>query len=234
MRSFHNFLRIIIIFGIPTGSRPVEETTSLEQRTPSSEHPIPDMAFPDALIAMKDTVNRVSAANGQFPVLDGATLDDLQRLLDIIASHVERMREATQGNNSGTTSNSNTHPNPNAGKAPARIHNKANENIQVTNNKKPHPMAIPPGAVIVNHGSMSGDKEDHNGDESPKGELHVTSDEHGFTNITCKGISVCNPVTVISGKDGKKIKLLDKLDKADRKKNKKKFKSWMKGKDKDV
>jgi hypothetical protein len=228
MRSFHNFLRIIIIFGIPAGSRPVEETTSLEQRTPSSEHTIPDMAFPDALMAIKDTVNRVSDANGQVSVLDGAILDDLQRLLDIIASHVERMHEATQGGNSGTNSNSNTHANPDAGKAPARIHNKANDN------KKPHPMAIPPGAVIVNHGSMSGDKEDHHDDESLKGELHVTSDEHGFTNITCKGISVCNPVTVISGKDGKKIKLLDKLDKADRKKNKKKFKGWMKGKDKDV
>jgi hypothetical protein len=230
MRSFHNFLRIIIIFaifGILAWSRPVDGTTSLEQRSPSSETTTPDdMAFPDALMAMKDTANRVSAANGEGSIPDGATLDDLQRLLEIVASHLERMREAaTQGgSDNGTTTSS-----PDAGKPPAEVHNKANDD-----DKKPHPMAIPPGAVIVNPGSVSGDKPDHNNGESPKGELQVTSDERGFVNITCKGISVCNPVTVISTKDGKKIKLLDKLDKADRKKNKKKFKGWMWGKDKDV
>ena len=222
MRSFHNFLRIIIIiaaiFGILAWSRPVEGTTGLEQRSPSKTTTPDDMAFPDALMAMKDTANRVSAAtNGQGSVPDGATLDDLQRLLDIIASHLERMRETAQGGNSnnGTTSSSSS---PDAGNAPATIHN-----------KRPHPMAIPPGAVIVNPGSVSGDKDGHSDGESPKGELQVTSDDHGFINITCKGISVCNPVTVISTKDGKKIK----LDKADRKKNKNKFKGWMSGKDKD-
>jgi hypothetical protein len=228
MRSFHNFLRIIIIFGlfgILAWSRPVEGTTSLEQRSPSSETTTPDdVAFPDALMAMKDTANRVSAANGQGSALDGATLDDLQRLLDIVTSHLERMREAAAqgGSNNGTTTTSSS--SPNASNPLAKVHN-----------KKPHPMAIPPGAVIVNPGSVSGDKPDHSDGESPKGELQVTSDEHGFINITCKGISVCNPVTVISTKDGKKIKLdkLDKLDKADRKKNKNKFKDWMWGKDRD-
>lgn len=206
MPSFHSLLRIVvIILSVPAGSRPVEETTSLDKRTPSIEATTPDIALPDALIAVKDTVSRVSASTGQGSIPDSTTLDDLQRLLDIIAGHVERMREATQGGGGNNTiSNSNSNSN-NAGKAPTEIHN-----------KKPHPMAIPDGAVIVNHGST-----DHsdNDDSSQKGELHVTSDEHGFTNITCKGISVCNPVTVISTKDGKKIKL-DKLDKADKKKSK--------------
>jgi Na+-transporting NADH:ubiquinone oxidoreductase subunit NqrF len=51
------------------------------------------------------------------------------------------------------------------------------------------------------------------------------NESSGAINITCKGISVCNPVTIINEKGGKKVKL-DKLDKAAAKGRKKAGKNW--------
>jgi hypothetical protein len=59
-----------------------------------------ELAFPEALAALRNTVSRASAAHDVGSEdEDPDVLDDLERLLDIIANHVERMRKATQATN---------------------------------------------------------------------------------------------------------------------------------------
>lgn len=169
---------------------------------------IRDVAFPDALISINATALKASTAKVQGSVDDTGVLDDLQKLLNIIAGHVERMREATHGN--GTT----------AGQVPAPEANRKTNNRPTTATTR----KTANGAVIVNHGTLP-QNDNHpqgqrQGEEQIGGLEVVTNSETGFTNITCKGISVCNPVTVINEKGGKKIKP-GKLDKAAEKAKKK-------------
>ncbi|KAL2130263.1 hypothetical protein VTI74DRAFT_6680 [Chaetomium olivicolor] len=72
------------VFAAPTpASAPVRRTIAAT------------MALPDAVSAVNEAVASVSKANEQGGLKDSAILDDIERLLDIIATHVERIRQAT-------------------------------------------------------------------------------------------------------------------------------------------
>jgi hypothetical protein len=154
---------------------------------------IPDMPLPEAIHAIQATVQSASRQGS-------IDIDDLQRLLDIIASHVERMREATHG---GTSS-----------RATTTVHSKAQ--------------------TQDNGGQRSGGYHHHDGigstaDVTYQGPTDSGDEHSGLVNITCKGISVCNPVTVYNGKDSKGLGTVYKeAGKAARKGNKAGKKSWWK------
>jgi hypothetical protein len=161
--------------------------------TPANRIIIPDMPLPEAIQAIQATVHSASRQGS-------IDIDDLQRLLDIIANHVERMREATHGGNSSSSRTTTT------------IHSKAR--------------ALDGGGQEGGGGSYH--HYDGSGNTVDVNYQAPTEDEHGgLVNITCKGISVCNPVTVYNGKGGKNLgKIYKDADKAAKKGDKAGKKGW--------
>ncbi|KAK4043702.1 hypothetical protein C8A01DRAFT_32231 [Parachaetomium inaequale] len=242
--------------------------TDLNGTATIDDAPAPDrttdeeLAFSEALAALRNTVSRASAAHDAgSEEEDPDVLDDLERLLGIIADHVERMREAMQGTN-GTNAPPATAASP--AEAPAAHHaGTDNRNGDDSNNKAPAPAAgeaaqapsaaaspawawagpsnttnddatektpDDPAPVIINQADMFPDADtDADADDTTTqvggGPQVQYNEPSGAINITCKGISVCNPVTIINEKGGKRIKL-EKLDKAAAKGRKKAGKNW--------
>ncbi|KAH6845327.1 hypothetical protein B0I37DRAFT_355808 [Chaetomium sp. MPI-CAGE-AT-0009] len=90
------------------------------------------------------------------------------------------------------------------------------------------------GPVVVNYDDMFGGMVTITATEAEDGAggLEVQHTESGGIHITCKGISVCNPVTIINGKGGRRINLakLEKaVEKARKKAQKKEAKKKKKG-----
>ncbi|KAK3301022.1 uncharacterized protein B0H64DRAFT_438134 [Chaetomium fimeti] len=80
--------------------------------------------------------------------------------------------------------------------------------------------------VIINHDEMFGGTVSITATEAEDGAGGLAvqhSTESGGIHITCKGISVCNPVTIINGNGGRRFKL-SKLEKAEEKRRKKEAK----------
>jgi hypothetical protein len=71
------------------------------------------------------------------------------------------------------------------------------------------------GPVVVNHDDMFGGTVTITATEAEDGAggLDVHHTDSGGIHIICKGISVCNPVTIVNGKGGRRIDLA-KLEKA--------------------
>ncbi|KAK4152247.1 hypothetical protein C8A00DRAFT_16439 [Chaetomidium leptoderma] len=168
----------------------------------------PNITLPDAICAMNATVYKANAANVTADIKDNSALDDLQKLLNIIANHVERMRKAIHGNVARAAL-----PEFQAPALPA-------EAADFDTMTAP---SFDSGDIII----MDAPFDDFNTMTAPSFDsaeiMDAPFDDYtttvpgdanppGLINITCKGIGVCNPVTIIKEKDGKKIKV-DKVEK---------------------
>ncbi|AEO65964.1 98a79abf-0207-4b42-8ca3-87ee192b87ec [Thermothielavioides terrestris] len=132
----------------------------------------------DAVLAVNAAVSKASI---QGSLQDSGVLDDIERLLDIIASHVERIRDATGGNNNNGTSDHN---------ATGAISHHADDTdpeLEDNNNNDSPPKKHPPLLADAFAGAD---------DTGPGPEPNI--------NITCNGITVCNPVAILNGKGGRK------------------------------
>ncbi|KAK4252239.1 hypothetical protein C7999DRAFT_26961 [Corynascus novoguineensis] len=190
---------------------------------------IPDGDIPEVLPALNRAVHRASLAEGPNYPGDAEFLDNLERLLEIIAAHVKRMRQskAVLGGANGPTDG-----------APQRYEAAPSPTL-AANSGKTASKALEP--VIINYDDMFPDCQSQGelpqrkqGDGTEDGQVNL-ADGHGngpqvqysergnggtSFNIICKGISVCNPVTIVNDRGGRRRKL-DKLDKAAAKRRKK-------------
>ncbi|KAL1841252.1 hypothetical protein VTJ49DRAFT_7254 [Mycothermus thermophilus] len=140
---------------------------------------------------------------------DPKLLDGLRKLLDIIDSHTERMRDGGCGG-CGGGGRVNTAANNTANALTGGGVEEEEEGIEYTNpNCDPDPLDLLQGLPPRPR------------PQPPQNEVQVSSDDRGSIHITCKGISVCNPVTVVHSKDGKSISL-DALGSSD-------GRSWWRG-----
>jgi hypothetical protein len=132
------------------------------------------------------TINAtVSHASAQGVIQDSGILDDIERLLNIIGDHVERIRGpyVTNSTHNGTytTSSTNaTYPLRQNTTTPSTVVSSDAPGTKTTNNKAG-------STTIVNPPSFA--------------EIFGSASDKNIT-IHCKGVSVCNPVTVVSDKNG--------------------------------
>lgn len=155
LSTFAFLVRVVIIFNI-TLAMPVWRSQA--QSTQNSTLPLHD--------AVQAVNAAVISASSQGQLQDTGVLDDIERLLDIIANHVERMRETTAGTRNGTTTDK---------------HFRTSTATSNKNIKAPPPLLADILAAADDGASESN------------------------INITCKGISVCNPVTIFNEKGAHKI-----------------------------
>lgn len=182
---------------------------------------------PSVYVTIDDTVNRVASSSPS-----DADNANLQRLLELLTEHLAKVKQSgdySSSNNNGNESRFQRVPTTKALSHEEHDHEEEDKNGR------------PANAVVINQADMfpeGGDKH-----EQPKGEEHHEEVDFkdyqrqgqfkpqnqggqrgegqqgqeavGFT-IFCKGISVCNPVTIINGKGGRKLKI-DKLEKIGRK-----------------
>ncbi|KAL2199894.1 hypothetical protein P885DRAFT_58089 [Corynascus similis CBS 632.67] len=188
-----------------------------------------DEAIPEVPPALNRAVHRVSLAEGPNYPGDAEILDNLERLLEIIAAHVKRMRQsqAVRGGANGSTDG-----------APQRYETVPSPTLAADSGKTASKALKP---VIINYDDMFPDCQSQGelpqrqqGDGTEDGQVNW-ADGHGngpqvqysergdggtIFNITCKGISVCNPVTIVNDRSSRRLQL-DKLDKAAAKRRKK-------------
>ncbi|AEO54045.1 hypothetical protein MYCTH_2296120 [Thermothelomyces thermophilus ATCC 42464] len=152
--------------------------------------------IPGVLTALDDTAHRASIARRPSPPGDAAdndVVDDFERLLQVIAGHVDRMRQQSSRADDDNNDTDDTTANGGGGGGPGRVE------------AAPSP-ALAPAPVVINYDAMFPDRappaqgwsSQHKGDNADDGGGGDGSGNTNF-NITCKGISVCNPVTVVNG-----------------------------------
>ncbi|KAK4239917.1 hypothetical protein C8A03DRAFT_32025 [Achaetomium macrosporum] len=138
---------------------------------------------PDLLSAVATINASVSHASAQGVIQDTGILDDIERLLNIIGDHVERIRGPYVGNSTSdatytpnaaypltNTTATSTVPVIDAGVAGTKTTKNKSASTTITN---------PPSFADI-FGAANGSQSEKN----------IT--------VHCKGISVCNPVTVLS------------------------------------
>ncbi len=197
---------------------------------------------------IESSANAADSANIQGELEDSGLFDDLERLLNIIGDHVDRMRG--EGNDSpkgkgfklkDSDKKNGTKPvlakelehKGAASPSPAGDDDNINTGFSATEEPATEPAepGFPPfqgapGPSIfdppspndhndfpnsLHHNDGVGhdnthqqEEESHPAPPPPAGSPEVSEPDHGFTNITCKGISVCNPVTVFHEKGANK------------------------------
>ncbi|KAL2166803.1 hypothetical protein VTG60DRAFT_2120 [Thermothelomyces hinnuleus] len=192
--------------------------------------------IPGVLAALNDTVHRASISRRPSPPGDADdVVDDLERLLQVIAGHVDRMRQQSSradDNNGtdGTTANDGgggpgrVEAAPSPALAPAAAASSSSSPLLGADyhgsgeDKDDHDRGqdhdhndggtLAP--VVINHDAMFPDRApsvqgwsntgDNADDDGGSGGSGGSGSGNTHFNITCKGISVCNPVTVVNGR----------------------------------
>ncbi|KAK3310488.1 uncharacterized protein B0T15DRAFT_518654 [Chaetomium strumarium] len=131
---------------------------------------------PDLLSAIAAINATVSRASAQGVIQDSGILDDIERLLNIIGDHVERIRGPYVGNSTNNATTFTTTNTTASSTVPVAI----GTGTKTTNNKAASTTITNPPSFADIFGSAHGSLSDKN----------IT--------VNCKGISVCNPVTVVS------------------------------------
>ncbi|KAK3906976.1 hypothetical protein C8A05DRAFT_29179 [Staphylotrichum tortipilum] len=195
---------------------------------------------------IESTASSADSANIQGQFEDSGIIDDIERLLDIIGNHVDRMRgeggasfEAkgfklkdlydSDNNDKDSHQNKPVHAKElehkgAASPAPAGD-NAESSAIEPATEEEPSfpPFQGAPGPSIFDppaggdnnefpNSFEDGGNNNHQQQEEPSHPAHPPAfpeigepaGDSGFTNITCKGISVCNPVTVFHEKGADK------------------------------
>ncbi|KAK4141823.1 uncharacterized protein C8A04DRAFT_30514 [Dichotomopilus funicola] len=218
---------------LDTTAEPLDTPTTiipstLDESSDETPDETPENDERSVYITIGDTVNRVASESSPSDA-DNA---NLQRLLELLTEHLARVKQSAD---SATSSNeSSGFQRVPTSKALAHEDHGHEEEEEDKNGR-------PANAVIINKADMfpEGDKHEQQQEhQQPKGEQHHEEasdfkdyqrqgqfkpqnqggegqEAVGFT-IFCKGISVCNPVTIINGKGGRKLKI-DKLEKFGRK-----------------
>ncbi|KAL2182417.1 hypothetical protein L209DRAFT_759520 [Thermothelomyces heterothallicus CBS 203.75] len=149
---------------------------------------------PGILTALNHTVHRANIARRPSPPGDSDdVVDDLERLLQVIAGHVDRMRQQSSRADDNNGTDDTTANDGGGGGGPGRVE------------VAPSP-ALAPAPVVINYDAMFPDRAPspaqgrsrHEGDNADADDDGDGSGNTNF-NITCNGISVCNPVTVVNG-----------------------------------
>ena len=201
MPCLKRLLSSLIIFRIAVLAAPA----------PADESGLLPLILPESARGITASLDSARLINTQGAIDDGDVLDNLQRLLNMIGDHVDKIcgfyNDKYKNDDRGTA------PAPAPALAPIPT---------------PDPVlfeTIPEEqaghTTTVETGNADGD----HADEILLPEIFSGANETSFTNITCKGVSVCNPVTVFNEKGAKRIKW-SKIEKAMRKKAEKKTKDW--------
>ncbi len=142
-----------------------------------------------------DAIN-AGAASTQGDIDDDGLLDDLERLIEILGDHVDHLRGGSDENDTDDEGEVKDNWEGGEGGPPASEEaDQADERNSADYTTAGHHDDASDGGII------------------PIAEPHVVNHipepvyqdyDPGFVNITCKGISVCNPVTVIGGNKGDK------------------------------
>ncbi|KAH6619720.1 hypothetical protein B0J18DRAFT_252451 [Chaetomium sp. MPI-SDFR-AT-0129] len=216
-----------------TTAEPLDTTTITPSTLDESSDETPDETpdededeQPSVYITIGDTVNRVAESSPS-----DADNANLQRLLELLTEHLARVKQSADYASSSSSNESSGFQRVPTSKALAHEDHGHEEGEEDKNGR-------PANAVIINKADMFPEGEKHEQQAQSKGEQHHDEasdfkdyqrqgqfkpqnqggegqEAVGFT-IFCKGISVCNPVTIINGKGGRKLKI-DKLEKFGRK-----------------
>lgn len=132
------------------------------------------------------------AASTQGDIDDDDLVDDLERLIEILGDHVDHLRGGSDGHDTDDEDEGKDKWGDEGGSSAPEDADQADGHMSADHTTDGY------------HGDASA------GDiAEPRVVNHVPEPayqgyEPGFVNITCKGISVCNPVTVIGGSKGSK------------------------------
>lgn len=195
MPCLKRLLSSLVIFraSVLAAPAPVDETG-----------PLP-LLLPDAAKEITASLESVRSANAQSAINNGDVLDDIERLLNIIGDHVDKI--CGLYNDKIQNGDRCTHPAIASVPTPDPIF------LETTPDEQD------------DHAMVETDDANVNPNDAGLADFLSGANETMFTNITCKGISVCNPVTVFNEKGARRMKW-SKIEKAMRKKADKKTKAW--------
>ncbi len=146
---------------------------------------IPRSAFPeDTFDASTEDLGAdaisANAASAQGDLDDDGLLDDLERLIEILGDHVDHLRGGSDENDNDDEDDGRDKDEDEGGSsAPGEADEADGHRFADHTAAEPHAVNHVPEPVYQDF-------------------------DPGFVNITCKGISVCNPVTVVGGSKGDK------------------------------
>ncbi|KAG7292487.1 hypothetical protein NEMBOFW57_002522 [Staphylotrichum longicolle] len=194
MPCLKRLLSSLIIFRVSVlaAPAPVDETGLLP------------LLLPEAAKEITASLESVRPANAQSAINNGDVLDDIERLLNIIGDHVDKI--CGLYNDKIQNGDHCTHP-------------------AIASLPTPDPVLFEPTPDEQDgHTALEADDANANPNDAGLPEFLSGANETMFTNITCKGISVCNPVTVFNEKGARRMKW-SKIEKAMRQKAGKKTKA---------